>query len=140
MYKFIKNHKQEFLITEGDIKRIEKYWKIEFPEILKNFYLHYNGAKIKLCKFYVEDFTYEISELLPLKYGSSCFEEVIKSDRQDGIIPSNMIPIANDRGGDYYYWNLLNENIFLYYCDAIENPVYICESIEKLFEIMNESV
>ncbi len=52
--------------------------------------------------------------MLPLKFGNSCFEEVIKNDRQDDIIPSNMIPIANNRGGDYYYWDMSNEkNIFI---------------------------
>ena len=139
MYKFIEECDNDYFVREDDIKRIEEAWEIKFPSILKQFYCNYNGAKIYLCSFYLNDFEYEIAKIIPLKYGY-CFEKIIANDRQDGIIPKDMIPIARNEGGDYYYWNLLNENIFLYYCDDIENPVYICENIEKLFEIMNESV
>lgn len=139
MYKFIKECKEGYLISEEDIQKVEECLGIEIPLILKKFYCNYNGAKITLCKFYVDDYEYEISEIIPLKYGKSCFEEVIRNDRQDEIIPSNMLPIANNRGGDYYYWDMLSEKVYLFYCDDIENPIYICKSIEKLFEIMNEN-
>lgn len=100
--------------------------------------MNYNGAKIRLCKFYIDNFEHEISEILPLKYGKSCLEEVIKNDRNDDIIPRNMIPIANNRGGDYYYWDVLDESVYLFYCDDIENPVYICNDIEELFNLMSK--
>lgn len=139
MYKFIKERREGYSINEEDIKTVEKCWNIEIPTILKQFYINYNGAKINLCKFFVDDFKYEISEIIPLKYGKCCLEEVIRNDRQDDIIPSNMIPIANDRGGDYYYWDMSSGRVYLFYCDDIENPIYICKSIEEMFEIMNKS-
>lgn len=89
-----------------------------------------------MCVFYIDGFEFEVSEILPLKYGAFTFEDVIANDRGDEIIPANMVPIAQNRGGDIYYWNTSNENIFLYYCDDIENPIYICENVRALFEIM----
>ena len=139
MYKFIKECREGYLISEEDIKEFEKCWNVKIPEILRKFYINYNGGKINLCKFSVDDFVYEISEIIPLKYGECCLEEVIRNDRQDEIIPKDKVPIANDRGGNYYYWDSLTGEIFLYYCDDIENPIYICKSIEDLFEVMNQS-
>ncbi len=31
------------------------------------------------------------------------------------------------------------KKIYLFYCDDIENPIYICESIEEMFDIMAKS-
>ena len=137
VYKFIKECRESYLVNEEHMKILEKCWNIEIPTILRQFYCNYNGAKIKLCKFFVDEFEYEISEILQLKYGECCFEEVIGNDRQNDIIPNNMIPIANDRGGNYYYWDMSSGRIYLFYCDDIDNPIYICSSIEELFEIMN---
>lgn len=139
MYQFIKECKEGYSICKEDIKNIEERWGIKIPLILKKFYYNYNGVEINLCKFYVDNYEYEISEILPLKYGKVCFEQVLENDRLDDIIPSNRLPIANNRGGDYYYWDLFSENVYLYYCDDIEHPICICKSIEEMFEIMNKS-
>ena len=140
MYKFIKEIREGYSIGEDDIFLLEKKWDIKIPAILRQFYSAYNGAKIHLCKFNIDDFEYEISEILPMKYGDCCIEEVLRNDRQDEIISNNMVPIANNRGGDYYYSDLSKGKIYLVYCDDIENPVFICDSIEDMFEIMELSV
>ncbi len=84
MYSFIKECREDYPINEEDIKEFEKCWNVEISEILKRFYIKYNGAKIKLCKFSVDECEYEISEMIPLKYGTCCLEEIIRNDRQDG--------------------------------------------------------
>ena len=137
MYQFISVHKNNFVVREEDINQVEKHFNIVFPKILRQFYLEHNGDSVELCKFRTDDFEHEIFEILPLKYGDCTVEDVMENDREDEIIPCTMIPIANDRGGDYYYWDLETENVYLYYCDDIENPIYICDSIKSLFDIMN---
>ena len=139
MYKFIREYGREYLVNEKEIRAIEEMLDISFPPILKKFYINYNGARIYLCQFWVDGYEYEISELVYLKYGKCSLENVIKNDREDNIIPYNMIPIANNRGGDYYYWDALSENVFLYYCDDIENPIFICDNINTLFKIMDNN-
>lgn len=139
MYNFIKQIKEDCSVTKNDIENIEIKYNIKFPEILKNYYLKHNGDTIKLCSFIVDDYEYEISKIVPLKYGSSNFEHIIDGDREDSIITENMLPIARNRGGDYYYWDVNDEKVYLYYCDDIENPVYICNNIKSLFDIMINS-
>lgn len=103
--------------------------------MLKDFYLKYNGAQIKLCCFKIDEYYYEISELVMLKYGVCCFEKI----RENDIIDNSLFPLANNRGGDYYYWDKETENVYLIYGDDIENPIYICKSIKELFDIMQNS-
>lgn len=140
MYKFIEKIKTEYLVNETDIKNTEEKWNISFPTLLKEFYLNYNGAELNLCIFVLEGYEHEISEFIPLKYGECNFDDIIKNDREDGIISNNMIPLASNRGGDYYYWNSIDESIVLFYCDDIENPIYICKNIRELFELMENSL
>lgn len=65
---------------------------------------------------------------------------MIEIDRKNGYIPDNMIPIASDDGGDLFYWDTLTENVYAYYDDNIENPIYICNGIKAFFDIMNENI
>ena len=139
MYRFIKEQYSDRLIKNDEITRIEKEFNVKFPTILREYYQNFNGAKIKLCQFEVDGDEYEISELVPLKYGYCCFEKVKENDIQDGIIEETFFPIANNRGGDYYYWDKNTERIYLIYCDDIEEPIQICESIQELFELMCNS-
>ena len=139
MYVFIRQKRKEYDITEEDLKRIETRFDISFPEKLKSYHLEHNGDLIKICNFMVDGYEYEISEIVQLKYGSCTFEDIVQGDREDKIIPENMLPIANNRGGDYYYWDAISENVFLYYCDDIENPIFICDNIEELFKILENS-
>lgn len=137
--KFIEEKKEKFKVTQQDINTIEEQYDIIFPEYLKEFYLEYNGATIKLCKIFVDGYMYGISEMIQLKYGECNFEYILEGDREDKIIPFSMIPIANNEGGDYYYLDMEDGKIYLFFCDDIENPIYICENIESLFKLMNES-
>lgn len=139
MYKFIEEQYSNQLVKNDELLEIEKKYNVTFPPILREYYLKFNGAKIKLCQFEIEGFEYEISELVPLKYGYCCWEKVKENDLQDGLIAENLFPIANNRGGDYYYWDKNTEEIYLIYCDDIEEPIQICESIQRLFDLMSNS-
>ena len=140
MYEFIEKVKEEYLISDEDIRNIEDTLKIKFPVVLRDYYLHYNGAEIKEIVFYTDDFEHEVSCVLPLKHRNDCIERMIEIDRKNGYIPDNMIPIASDDGGDLFYWDTLTENVYAYYDDNIENPIYICSGIKAFFDIMNENI
>lgn len=139
MYGFIKQIKEEYHITEEDLKIVEGKYDIKFPEILRSYYLEHNGDIIKTCYLLVDDYSYGIAKIVQLKNGTTTFEYIVDNDRKDGIIDENMFPIARNEGGDYYYWNKQTQNIYLYYCDDIEDPIYICENINSFFEIMDKS-
>ncbi len=106
-------------------------------KFIKEYYLKHNGAKINLCCFEIDEYEYEISEIIPLKYGSCSLEKVKENDIEDGFIKESLVPIANNRGGDYYYWDKETEEVYLIYGDDIENPIFICDSISELLKIMS---
>lgn len=136
MYSFINDINEDAKILEEDIASIEEQFNIKFPDTLRAFYKEYNGAKIKLCVFTVDNYEQEINSLVPLKYGTLPFEKIVEWDRRDGFIPESFIPFASDRGGDNYYIDLENGKVFLSRSDDIENPYYVCDSIEELFKLM----
>ncbi len=139
MYNFIKKVKDEELVTISDILAIEKEFNFQMPEMLKEYYLSYNGASIHDCIFSIDGYEVEVAKLVELKYGVLPLEKIINMDRQDGLIPSNMIPIARNSGGDYYYWNNQNGQVYLYLSDNIEDPVWICESVEEFFLLLQNN-
>lgn len=135
-YNFIKKINNEFHVTEEEIAIVEKEYGIKFPQVLREYYAKYNGDYIKLCTFFVEGYEYGVAKVVQLKYGTATFEKIVKNDREDGFIDSNMFPLARNEGGDYFYWDIVSEAVFMCYCDDIENPIYISNNIEDFFAMM----
>lgn len=140
MYEFLRNEINGIKLDEQDIKAIEVLYDFKFPTILFEFYLLYNVEDIKLCIFEIDGFSHGVSSMVPIKGGSLSFEEIVSNDRKDGFIDTNMLPLAMNEGGDIYYWDKNNENVYLYYCDDFENPIYICENIESFFILLSQNI
>lgn len=123
-------------ISNEEILKIERLYNIQFPDILREYYLKHNADKIKLCLFEVDEEEFGVAKIVPLKYGNCDFENIVKNDRDDEIIDPHLYPLARNEGGDYYYWDDRNENVYMIYCDDIENPILICNTVKKFFELM----
>lgn len=137
MYKFILQETEDNKITNQEIVEIEERYNIKFPTVLRDYYLKYHGDKIK--KSYVNNgkYKYGVSTIVLLKgQRNSYFGKLVEMDRRDQFIDSHFYPFARNEGGDYYYWDDRNEDIYLIYCDDIENPILICNSIQRFFEMM----
>lgn len=139
MYSFIKKMKDDEKITIEDIAEIEKTFSFQMPEILKEYYLANNGASIHRCFFSVDGYEVEVAKLVELKYGYLPLEKIIEMDRKDGFISPNMIPIARNSGGDYYYWDSKSGKVYLFLCDSIENPIWICQNVEEFFSLLQKN-
>ena len=139
MYSFIKKMKDDEKITIEDIAEIEKTFSFQMPEILKEYYLANNGASIHRCIFRVDGYEVEVAKLVELKYGYLPLEKIIEMDRKDGFISPNMIPIARNSGGDYYYWDSKSGKVYLFLCDSIENPIWICQNVEEFFSLLQKN-
>ncbi len=139
MYKFIKELRKEYVVTDEDINEIEEKYDIHLPLVLRDYYLNYNGAKVKKSVFYVDGFEHSVWQMVQIKYGEIPLEEVIENDRMDGFIPKTMIPLAYNEGGDYFYCNLTDGKVYVMY-DIIENHIYICDSVSEFFRIMEENI
>lgn len=140
MYGFIKEERENTHISDGDISEIEKKYGVSFPAILREYYLRHNGDKIRLCIFTVDYEEFGVAELVELKYGSCSFEKLVENDREDEIIDEHLYPLANNEGGDYFYWDARDGNVYMIYCDDIENPVPVCASVEEFLELMEKSI
>jgi len=140
MYEFLRKENNGIKPEVQDIKAIEDLYDFKFPQILFNFYLLHNVERIKSCIFEIDGFWHGVNSMIPLKGSSSSFGDMVSDDRKDGFIDINMLPLAMDGGGNTYYWDRNNENVYLYYDDDIENPIFICENIESFFELLSQSI
>lgn len=139
MYGCIKTIKDDEKISIDDVLEIEQRFGFKMPEILRDYYLMYNGASIYNCVFSIDGYEVEVAKLVELKYGVLPLEKIIEMDREDGFIPSNMIPVARNSGGDYYYWNDQSGQVYLYLSDCIEDPILICENLEEFFALLEKN-
>lgn len=138
MYNFLKND-QPLLVTSNDVKLVEGRFGIKFPQILKEYYLKFNGMGMNLCRFTINGNNYEVVEIIALCAGEDSFESIKMDELEDGFIPKEFMPLAYDRGGDYYYWDSKSESVYLVYPDCIEHPVYICHSVEAFFDLLENA-
>lgn len=140
MYQFIDTLHEECMISPSDIAELERKYDIRVPTTLKEFYLKYNAAEISLCRFHskdLQDEMFEIHTIYPIKYtpyeNGVILEKVIWGDRMDGFIPPNLIPFAEDRGGNRYYCDENSEIVYFIPSDDIDNPVLVSENVLDFF-------
>ena len=130
---FIQNINKENQINLEDITNIEQKYDVIFPKELVEFLIHYNGSEIYLSQIIGKDgVKYEISSLIPIKYGLMSMEKMMEWDRMDGFVKPSTIPIANDRGGNAYYLDVESGEILLYFGENIENPKVICLNFDEM--------
>lgn len=140
MYKFIKERRSQYAITEEDIKEVEERFDIKFPIALREFYLEHNGDFIKTSCFSIGGETFTLDDMYYIKIkGEAPVELVLQWQREDGYISSDLIPFACDCGGESYYWSTEDEKVYFIDGMDLENPMYICESIDAFFKIMEEA-
>lgn len=139
MFDFLKDTKKHEGTTEKDIEAIEAKYSIVFPEIVKSFYLDYDGNKIKLCRLEVEGYSCEVAKIIPINGSGLTFEKIVENDREDGLVSSDLYPIAGDRGGDLYYWSSKTGRVYLVLSEDIENPFEISKTVKDFFELLNKA-
>lgn len=136
MYKFINGIEGNHVDSVDAILMLEKKYSITFPNVLKEYYLKYDGEKIKLTTFIIDGYECEVTKIVPIMADSMNFENITDNDKRDGFIPNIFYPLARDRGGNYYYWSSVSEKVFLVFVDDFENPFKICDTVEEFFEIL----
>ena len=90
MYGFVKEKSENTHISSCEVLEIENKYNINFPTMLKEYYLQHNGDKIRLCIFTVDEEEFGVAKIVELKYGNCSFEKIVKNDREDGIIDKHL--------------------------------------------------
>ena len=139
MNNIIKKIHREYAITEEDIREVEERFGITFPQILRKFYLEHNGDIIKSCIFTLDENEYMVDKMFYIKHPNVALELIMQWDRQDGFIPATMVPLAYDHGGERYYWNTEDESVYFINGIDIENPIFVCKTIDEFFKLIEEA-
>ena len=137
MYSFIESNDAKCQLNIDDILEIENKFNIKFPNILKEYYIKYNGSQIKECYFSINGNDYNVNEIISLKYGKYSFEKEYEQVIENRYISNIYIPFAKDISNQSYYFNLKDNKIYYISIDDIINPIFICDSIDEFFEILN---
>lgn len=137
MFSFIEDEELDKNVSNNYIDEVEKKLNIKFPSILREYYLKHNYSNAKECTFkieWIDDAEFILDCIIPLKYGTSCFEKEFESR-----MISDYIPFAYDMDSDKYYWNLNTGKVYYISHENAENPILICNSVADFFNILNKS-
>lgn len=135
--KFILKQQKPFDISL--ITAIEKKFDINIPIALRNYYLAYGNSIIKTCQFDVGGLLCDVAAIVSIDINDTLsFYKVMEYGRSDEWIPDGFFPFAHDSGGNYYFWNVTNQHVYLIFNDDIENPFEICKSMEMFFCLLNK--
>jgi SMI1 / KNR4 family (SUKH-1) len=123
--KFINS---ESPITEQDIAHVERIIGLNFPPVIRDFYLSTNGGSPEPYVFENEAIDTVVSEFLPLKSEGkgtalASYEYLVCKKK---LVPRHFLPFAIDGGGDYFFTDLLTSDGKVYYfnSDTIDrNPL-----------------
>lgn len=146
--KIVSSKKPGYDINEDDLVDIENNYGFVFPQILKEFYLGYNGASIKELYVSVGYHEFGIHHIFPVRYrwkyeGNTVVPEradkgqleyfMDMSSDIDSIRANNLVLFADDVGGDEYFWQIGTGTVYLIRFDDVDEPILAFESVEAFF-------
>lgn len=137
MFEFVNGESGEHNDSLKKIKFLEEKYSIVFPQILKDYYLKFDGEKIRLKVFSVNGYDCEVAKIVPIIAEKMNFEAITDDDRIEGLIPNSFYPIARDRGGNYYYWDSETYKVYLVLIDDYENPFEVAKSVDAFLDILD---
>ena len=138
MFNFVINKNATNENCKELILKIEKKYNIVFPDIMKDYYMNHDGEKIKHCNIGTEEEPEIVSGIVSLS--NNDFESTKEEFVSDGFIPLSFYPIAESRGGDYYFWDSDSNGVYLVYGDDIDNPRKRSDNLEEFFKMLNGGI
>ena len=137
MFKFVKKESPEQNVSREYIDSVEKKYNIEFPNILRTYYMNYNMCESEEVTLVMHNLEFCVEFVLPLKYGTCSVESLLDLYRGDDHIPQHLVPFACDVDGDYYYWDINTGRVYYLTMGNIDNPIPIARSVDEFFELLN---
>lgn len=101
-------------LTPDDIRHVELNLGITLPAEVTQHYLDHNGGIPDPNCWMMDNGEWHcVQQFLPVKYGRRTLETVYLQGIEKGYLAKNLIPFANDHGGNYF-------------CVDQEGRVYFC--------------
>lgn len=135
MYQFLTEQScaQDEAALSRAMKHLEEKYQITFPPVLRDYYTHFNGVRIKRCGLTVDHYSCEVSRIIPIIAERMSFEHIVDRNREGGYLSDRLFPLAMDRGGDLYYWDADGGGVVLVRSDDIEHPFPVADSVQQFF-------
>ncbi|SEV82126.1 SMI1 / KNR4 family (SUKH-1) [Ruminococcaceae bacterium KH2T8] len=155
--KIINKKDSGYDISDEDLDFIEQKYSFNFPHILRQYYLSYNGAALKgLYANGIANERFGLHDIYPVKYrwDYSLRNKVIPVLAEVGqmewsyemsqdlpeVIENDLVPFANDAGGNQYFWQKKTEAVYYICYDDLDPLILAFNSVEAFFESFIKSV
>lgn len=138
------------MLNECDLQEIEKKFNFKIPSDIYKHYLLYNGGYPEKCIFVdAAGVRYEVEHFIPIKNSSNkrSLDKVLSLLYDDNILPSWLVPLADEAGGDLYCYSLRENEIgaiyywsheFEYGENAEAQIKYLASNIKQFINSMIE--
>lgn len=118
-------------ITQDDIRAVASRLDIAIPEQVEAFYLAQNGGVPTLSCWMMENGECHcIQTSLPMKYGKRTLESVYLMGIAKDYLTRNMVPFANDAGGNYFCFDHRG-HVYFYAMDGWDSDLSMGENRSK---------
>lgn len=137
MYTFVESINEKAKVGLEYLELFEEAQGFRFPSVLKDYYLAFNGAGIKECRFEKQGLEFCVVRLFSLNYGTMPIEKILAYNSRNEAVPRSFVPLALDEDEDDYYWDSETGKVYYLSFGNVEHPIPISDSVEEFFEILN---
>ena len=128
-------------LSKIDIDQIQDLIGVQIPPSLREHYLHCNGGQPQNRKWILEEegiaeegeVYYIVSSFISMDgkidYNSYGLETIYLSGINEGWLPKNFLPFADDQGGNYFCVDLSSGHVVWYVTDIWDDEVSQAENV-----------
>ncbi|KAF6686149.1 SMI1/KNR4 family protein [Pseudomonas sp. EKM23D] len=115
----------ETAITPADLDELESVIGKKLPTAFRNHYLTYNGGMPERPYWESEDFfdPIEVASFRPIAYGEPTLLSTYQLMLKKKVIPSHLLPFADDLGGNFFCLNLDSGGISYFTTDTFDSEL-----------------
>lgn len=115
----------ETAITSEDLDQLESVIGKKLPAAFRDHYLKYNGGMPERAYWSSEDFfdPIEVASFRPIVYGEPSLLPTYQNLQKKQLIPSNLLPFADDLGGNFFCLNLASGAISYFTTDTFDSEL-----------------
>lgn len=115
----------ETAITSMDLDHLESVIGEKLPTSFRNHYLKYNGGMPERAFWASEDFfdPIEVASFRPIVYGEPSLLSTYQLMLKKQILPSHLLPFADDLGGNFFCLNLHSGAVSYFTADTFNSAL-----------------
>lgn len=137
MFDFVNVESLKNPVTEETIAGIEQEYGIQFPPLLRQYYLEHNGQRITPVTLLVNGEIREVGKITQIRDPRLSLEQLLHMQRLQDFPVRQMIPIADDRANGTYYYHTGTGTV--YYSELQDENDFqpVCQGIDAFFRILD---